>query len=121
MKPDNRFRPDDVEVTGIFLRVMAKVDPEFATHALLSADLKALAEALAEVRAWEWQRGYNQGRTDALEAPVAAYNLNPDAPTRDELGELRGEERDSDSPSGWTTVPRVDDYPGGRWPGRETS
>jgi len=119
------YEPDDIEATGIFLRLVgdaARRLPDGSApdvcKLLLSASTEWLAEALAEIRAREWQRGYEQCRRDHLNGMVAHSHLFPDAPTREELGRLRHEHRDPTSPSGWSADKSENEYYGGRWPGR---
>jgi hypothetical protein len=113
------FDAEDIIATGMFIRVYGELAPSGRYDALLSTDLRTLVKALAEVRAREWQRAYQQCRRDHLNGMDVPRNLDPDLPTQDELGQIRGERRDPTSPSGWTSVDRPDDYPGGRWPGKE--
>lgn len=116
---DEKVRPEDVEATGIFLRLVGASAPEEVVRLLLSAPLDWLAQALAEIRAREWERGRQHGQLEALRGMVDRPQPIPDGPSQDELHETRGEVRDPDSPSGWSSVPLPTDYPGGRWPGRK--
>jgi hypothetical protein len=115
---DNQPKWEDVEATGIFLRLVAGTAPETVVKLLLSAPLDWLAEALAEMRAREYDRGYRKGREDTFSGMDVECNLHADAPTYDELQRTRGLVPNSDYPSGWGPAPRNYDYPGGRWPGK---
>lgn len=91
--------------------------PESAIRALCTAHLRPLTEALERAEAYGYKRGYEQGARDALSPTDESYNLHAGAPTWEELQKLRGLRFNAETLR-WEPIPGKNDYPGGRWPGR---
>lgn len=110
---------DDVVAHAILLRVYAGLSSEQRVKALLAADTMALVAAIAEMRAAAYADGYRAAKAELQAEHEAAMdwkpNLNPDAPSWEELLARRGWERDPNYPGTMRAVPRPDDYQGGRW------
>ncbi len=63
---------DEVIACTVFLRLYASLSVEEKVHALLAADLSAIAQALAETYQHAFDAGYRVGRRDADEAHQTA-------------------------------------------------